>query len=239
MLCKSNIHTFEFPDTLNTSHNTIELSDISQNGIRINEYSNLHTSVLAELNELTAFLTPLKQLDSWVHLKRDLEHLSKSGDEKLPAKLIAGLKVLLETIDETIPTEVCLSHGDFTSWNMYEKNLKLHIYDWELSNPIKPLGFDAFHFIIQQGILVDKKNWAAIKQEIDFRLNENTFYILSKYKARSIRDYLKMYLLFNCVNYLTLYSRHASNHTRSKESLSVWTEAVDALMAAERVRSYV
>lgn len=40
----------------------------------------------------------------------------------------------------------CLSHGDFTPWNMIIDNGKYHLIDWELADE-RPLGYDLFLFI--------------------------------------------------------------------------------------------
>ena len=228
-LYASNIRTFKFPDTLNASKNTLVLSDLSVNGTRVKEYGNMHTTALVELNEISSFLTPLCELGPWNEIKTDLNYLLRSTDKRIPQGMLKKLNRLIENTNEFMSTEMCFSHGDFTPWNMFEEDHKLNIYDWELSSPLRPLAFDAFHFIIQQGILVERKSWKDIKKELELKLNENTFTRLSKFNSGTFDDYLKLYLIFNCVNYLKIYSQQTQWHPQINWLLNTWNEALSDL----------
>lgn len=228
-LYASNIRTFKFPDTLNSSKNTLVLSDISANGTRVKKYGNMHTTALVELNEISSFLTPLIELDPWNELKSDVNSLMRLSDSRLPQGMLKKLNRLIENTNEFTPIEICFSHGDFTPWNMFEEDDKLNIYDWELSSPLRPLAFDAFHFIIQHGILVERKSWSSIKKELALKLDENTFNRLSKFTAGNFNDYLKLYLIFNCVNYLKIYSQQTHWHIQISWILSTWNDALSDL----------
>ncbi|PBQ34503.1 hypothetical protein CNR22_22885 [Sphingobacteriaceae bacterium] len=225
-LFASNIRNFCFPDTIKVTEATLELSDISEDGVRIKHFTPLHISALMELNEISSFLTPLHELSSWTKLKKDLNYLKELNDPRIPKGMIRKLEKMMWHTNETSETEISLSHGDFTPWNMFECDNKLHIYDWELSSPMRPLGFDAFHFIIQQGILVDRKSWSEIKNEIDLKIDANTFSKLSKFDKGTKEEYLQLYLVFNCVNYLQIYSQQKNWHTQVNWLLSTWNDAL-------------
>ena len=40
-----------------------------------------------------------------------------------------------------------LSHGDFTPWNTFFSDEKLHVFDWEYAGEGYPIGYDLIHFI--------------------------------------------------------------------------------------------
>ncbi len=225
-LNESRIRSFAIPNTINVSPNAVELDDISHDGTILHEYCNLHTMALSELNELTAFLTPLNELKSWRELKEDLLELMKRDDSRLPKNLLYMLNQIIENTNENKPVEMCLSHGDFSSENMFEKDLKLYIFDWELSNVIKPVGFDAFHFIIQQGLLVDKSNWKTIRKEINKKITSDTFEALSRFQKGTIEQHLQLYLVYTCINYLKFYVEYSVNPLETNHSLRTWKEAL-------------
>ena len=230
LLNESRIRNFVIPNTINVGQCSVEMDDISQNGTILNEYCNIHTMALSELNELTAYLTPLNELKSWRELKEDLFQLMKLDDSRLPKNLLYMLSQMIEKTNECKPIEVCLSHGDFTAENMFEKDMKLHIFDWELSNVIKPMGFDAFHFIIQQGLLVNKSNWKTIRKEIDKKINCSTFETLSKFHKGNLEQHLQFYLVYTCVNYLKLHVEHSVNPMETNHSLKTWKEALTEML---------
>jgi len=60
-------------------------------------------------------------------------------------KALSGKKMML-----------CVAHRDFTPWNTYISGGRLNVFDWEFSRRDWAPMTDAFHFIIQKGILVDR-----------------------------------------------------------------------------------
>lgn len=218
--------SFKIP-TLETFNNSIiTLSDISEKGKRINKLSAAHIDMLIELNEISSFKTPLNELTSWNELKNDLEWLGNIEDTRIPKGMIRKLKDLANKKNENLEIEVSLCHGDFTPWNMYVSNEKLNIYDWELSQPFTPIGFDAFHFIIQQGVLVDRKNWKEIQQDIELHLRSEIFSTISKFGNNNVKEYLELYLLYNTVKHLKLYTAQLKWHPQISWLLNVWNDAI-------------
>ena len=227
MLCTE---TFTVPEVLEVNNNLVQISDVSTNGKRISSITNAHLDVLIELNEMSAIKTTLSDIDAWKNIKQSIKTLSKTQDLRMPKGLIKKLNTIIDGVDENEFIEVGLSHGDFTPWNMFESNGTLHIYDWELADYFKPLGFDLFHFIIQQGILVDRKSWLEIRTEIDSKIDDNLFLQLSKFKEHDIDKYLKLYLVFNTAYYLELYSKQLLWHKQIYWQINVWNEAISLIL---------
>ncbi|MDX2172772.1 MAG: hypothetical protein SFY56_06600 [Bacteroidota bacterium] len=226
----SNIETFRFPEILEIEEDYIQLNDVSDKGIRVSKLTNSHIDALIEINEKTAIKLPLSEIKSWVKIKEDIKLLQNSDDKRLPKGLIKKINVLVNEINEEEEIEVSLSHGDFTPWNMYLNEDGLHIYDWELADPLKPIGFDLFHFIIQQGILVKRKPWLEIKKEIDQHVNCKSFSQLSKFKNKDYDKYLKLYLVFNAAYYLKLYAEQNLWHKQVYWLFNTWNDALSSFM---------
>lgn len=54
------------------------------------------------------------------------------------------------------------AHGDFTPWNTRIDASRLQAFDWEFFNADAPALFDRFHWIVQTGVLVQRKSCEEI-----------------------------------------------------------------------------
>lgn len=225
-----NVSTFSFPQLLNNGSSSLQITDVSVNAKRTNTFTNYHANALIELNELTAIESPLIELENWKAVKNSITALQNNTDERMPKGLIRKLNMLSNTLNENNSIEVCQAHGDFTPWNTYKSQDGLAIYDWELSDMFKPLGFDAFHFIIQNGILVEHKSWKEIKNDIDTQLQNGLFNSISKFGNTDADKYLKLYMLYNVSYYLSVYAHQPVWHTQVYWLINVWNEAISQML---------
>lgn len=51
----------------------------------------------------------------------------------------------------------CLTHNDFTPWNMYIQDGRLEVFDWEYASFCNPRGMDRCHFLVQSAFF--EKKW--------------------------------------------------------------------------------
>ncbi len=225
------LQNFVVPELYSSSLGLLRQFELLKGGKRSGELTPIHLNALIELNEFTSFQMPLVENRSWENLKRDLKEMSNSRDNRLPKGMIRKLERLVQETNEYNNIEVSLCHGDFTPWNMYRQSDLLYIYDWELADPMRPLGFDLFHFIIQQGILVERKSWKQISADIDRQVNSVSFNLLSKFKNVSVQEYLKMYLLYNTVYYLKLYAAQPVWHLQVYWLFNTWNEALSQVLS--------
>jgi thiamine kinase-like enzyme len=49
----------------------------------------------------------------------------------------------------------CLSHGDFTPWNMIIEKGEYRLIDWEMAEE-RPLGYDIFTYTLRQKMLTEQ-----------------------------------------------------------------------------------
>ena len=190
---KSNV-SFNIPHCELISENTIQLSDVSENGTRIEKFSSIEIQALKEMEAIERKSIPVKNWDLFQELKKDFLQIK---DSRIPQNLFQKIKDIVNQIDENELVTTTLSHGDFTQWNMFKKQDSVAIYDWELASFDKPLGFDYFHFIIQKGVLVNRKTWSLIYND----LKEPNYF-----ESDEMNQHLKWYLLINCMHYLKIYS---------------------------------
>jgi len=216
------VHT-NYSEIKRVNKNTIRLEDLSKEGKRSSRFNETHLSALSELYKKTSLTLPLSSLPIMKDIEIKLNELEFSLDNRIPVGLLRKLRTLANSL-ENIIVDAGFCHGDFTPWNIYISNNCLSVYDWELAKQLIPIGFDAYHFIIQQGILVDRKPWESIKKEIEQVITPE---VLSGWSQNTKRDdYLSIYLLINTVSNLHLYSKQANWHVQVHWLLNTWIEAL-------------
>lgn len=215
-------NSFKIPEVIEFNDNVLEIEDLSYVLTRENSLKKIHVDFLKELYTISNQNLSFKEINNKFLIIEKLNDLNQSIDNRLPFGMLRKLGFLFEELkEETFQTSI--GHGDFTSWNMYANDELLAVYDWELSKENLPNGFDAFHFIFQENILVNCKSWKDFKNEI-FHSKE-----LSKLFNESsieLNKYLKIYLLINIVDYLTIYSAQQKWHIQINWLLKTWNEAI-------------
>ncbi len=133
---------------------------------------------------------------------------------------------------------ITLAHGDFTPWNCYTKKDEIFLFDWEMAKTSAPVLFDLFHFIVQKGIMVERKSFKQIKKDImeSFDIPAISWFINNK-KLNPI-EYFKYYLLINASYYLNLYSIQKTHHEQVRWQIDFWNEAFTYFVEMESPETY-
>lgn len=210
---------YAVPKTTFHNSNILQTRDISKNGHRQNIFGRIHAKAI---QGITQRYQRRCSIQDWGYFQMLKKNLNMVDDKRIPPNLIRKLNNILEKIDETQSINLSFSHGDFTSWNCFVHNHMLSVYDWEMASCEKPKGFDFFHFIIQNGILIDRKPWNAVLKEIKQK-NRLTF----QFSDGELYYYLKFYLLTNILAYLKIYSEQKEWHLQVHWLLKTWTEALN------------
>ncbi|CAA7195210.1 nucleoside/nucleotide kinase family protein [Chryseobacterium potabilaquae] len=200
----------------------LQLSDISKNGKRKNEFSIVHARALQGIKDRFQKRRPIVGWEYFQTLKEDFKTID---DTRIPPNIIRKLNTILNDINETEIVDLSFSHGDFTPWNCYVKGDVLGIYDWELASAERPKGFDFFHFIIQKGVLINRNSWKRIFKEI---IEKNK--MLFKFEENELKKHLKFYLLTHILNYLKIYSQQEEWHIQVHWLLKTWSEALNLFL---------
>lgn len=203
-----------------------KISDVSEKGRRWSKISYLHSWSLIEMERFCSEKTKISDWKLYQNLKNDFLHID---DKRIPKGILRKLNSILNEIDENEYIDLRFSHGDFTPWNSYiSRENTLSVYDWELASYDNPKGFDFFHFIIQNGILVERKPWKSIYSEI---LDKNK--IVFNFKNEELQKYLKYYFIINILQYLKIYAQQENWHIQIPWLLSTWNEALDSFLAVK------
>lgn len=222
-------NNYRTPEVSLISEGIIALEDMRAKGKRINMFTDLHAQVVSELMS-KSIKSDLLVSDSPVFATTNtiLNSLSEDSTQKLPRNLVEKLSVISRSFEghKLIHTA---AHGDFTPWNCFSVNDKLHVYDFELAQVHIPYGFDVFHFVFQQGVFVEHLAWKDIKPRMHEAFNK-----LCEADNQSVSDwlmYLKAYLLINISYYAELYFRQENWHLQIYWQLNTWNDALSDVVA--------
>ena len=220
---------FYTPNIKNASESFLEIQDVSALSQRYNTLENIQINALKEINELEKKVVDWKIFSDNLDIDANFTKIKETNDSRIPRGILKKLKQLRE-LSQTEEIHLGFSHGDFTPWNMYRDGEKIALYDWELANSNAPIGFDAFHFIIQKGILVERKSWKIIRSEIDAIITPEVISLWTDGREISVEKYLKYYLLANTVHYLEIYSKQKEWHIQIHWLLKTWNEAISDVL---------
>ena len=192
---------------------------------RITHFTPTHQSTIEEIFRLHSVQLPFLQTKTASEAGNHLRILAESS--KMPHGLCRKLSLLHGAFsrDEIIVTGTV--HGDFTPWNMlFDDHGRPFVYDWEAFASGMPFGFDAFHFIMQQSILVDKKPWNEIHTEMIQRLTG-----VGRLFADSgqMHKYLSLYLLQHVTAAMAQYIALERWHPQIYWMTDTWNAALDML----------
>ena len=210
---------YTIPKTFLHTDSLLQLSDISEGGRRQNTFGKLHAKALEGMKERYQGSCKISDWEYFQKLKKDSK---KTNDERISRNLTKKLNNLLAQINDEDTVSLAFSHGDFTSWNCYVQRNILAIYDWELASFERTKAFDFFHFIIQNGILIDRKPWKEILEEIKVK-NAISFQM----SDQELEKYLKFYLITNTLFYLKVYAQQEKWHMQIQWLLQTWSEALN------------
>jgi len=213
------------PRKMSHSSTHLQISDVSS-AERSNKLSTPHINTLGELSQLTNSSQILGNTTAYKLAMDNYRELNACSDDRLPKAMKRKLQWLINSLDEQKKIETVTAHGDFTPWNCFVAKNKLAIYDLEMVQEQMPLGYDALHFVIQTGILVNRDSWKVICEEIMTTVCPTIF---AGDKSKTI-EYLKLYLLINTTYYLDVYRQQDEWHTQVNWLLQTWNEAISYVL---------
>lgn len=197
---------------------------------RMSTLSNLHLKALKEINDLHTKDLILGSDPNWKTL--DCTQAALSLNSHIPNGLVSKLIALKNNIDDNQAFRFGYAHGDFTPWNMYSTDNKLMIYDWESAGKIKPMGYDAFHFIIQQGVMVDKKSWSQIYNTLQNSLLDPAY---PYFQTQAQMDaYLQLYFVYHITHVLDEYASQDKWHQQVYWLIDTYNDALDSQISGTK-----
>jgi thymidylate kinase len=221
----------EIPQATKIEQGIVALSDLGAGGKRMNTFSKLHAQALLEFyNQNHIVFMTLEQSDIFQKYKSIQEPTLGLSSVKIPRYLKEKVNILAE---RAAPKGLYFNwaHGDFTPWNCFVSSGKINLYDFELAQQQIPFGFDAFHFVMQQGVLVDRLPWRQIKPLLKAAFDE--LCLVSGNDNNLFDDYLEAYLVINTAYHIELYGNQEHWHEQVQWLLHTWDDALSDLLKAE------
>lgn len=126
-----------------------------------------HTIALSSLMRINITYKPALASQFWLDIERGVIR----SPVPFRTQMLHAHHYLEQYICGTLIT-CCLSHGDFTPWNMLWQNDRMFLFDWESAVFDAPAGIDLVHFLFQTGLILKK-----------YRGSELVSYILDKHRT--------------------------------------------------------
>ncbi len=232
-LMKAGALSFRFPRIQSQSNVHVKLSSNMLHSLRSSEFTAKHITAIMEMQGISTSTTSFTEFAEKHQLFSRISKLQE-GRLNVPYGILKKLSLLAEKMSE-MHFDTHFAHGDFTPWNMFTNPAgELYIYDWELSSEDLPKGFDAFHFIMQQSILVEHASWRVIKEKLS-KLEWQAYMSESE-----MHTYFDLYLLMNTLYYLEIYEKQSNWHTQVYWLIDVWNQAIsDRLSSGVGARELV
>jgi hypothetical protein len=124
-----------------------------------------HAQYLAHLEFATRREVPFDALPSHQETLARLGRLAAHAQRAWLAAY-AALAAELRVHAGPTPIVAALAHGDFTPWNIAVERGVACAFDWEHARPLAPRGHDAFHFALQQAVLVERVPDARLLEHV-------------------------------------------------------------------------
>lgn len=224
LLSRSNMQTFGHPQLLQSHPTFYEQSEV-EGAVRTVVLPPAHLAIVSEIFEMNKAVGPYTGSDLDITTDQNLGRLAASS--RMPHGLLKKLQHLQLSLHGLQRVETGAAHGDFTPWNMVQDtDGRFFVYDWESFSYGNPKGFDAFHFIMQQAILVDRKPWKVIYNTLESQLTGVNGLFATK---EEMETYLKLYLLVHIPACMMQYTGMQHWHTQIYWMIDIWNAALDNL----------
>lgn len=227
------LFSFSVPRLTEQSENGLTMEQLPNRGTW-GQFNEKHATALGELRHLAPTENTVGSWQEWDNIRAKINQLRNARHPEIPSGMVDALMQLavLEAMQPTIAYGP--AHGDFTPWNTLRlADDRLGIIDWEMARMAMPAGFDFFHFHVQKGILVERKPWQEIYNNIHEKLTPIVREELFGTVAVSVNCYLRLYLIYHLSYYLSLYQHQEKWHQQIYWQLDVWSDALATLLPPE------
>lgn len=211
--------------------NSVMVSNVKPaNILTNNSLSKTHLLALNELYQQTTTNEFLQSTEMWQAIHQDLSTIATANIvndlSKEKAKNIhRNLTILAIQFEEIAVLPMSIAHGDLTPWNSYLSTDKLHVYDWELAERL-PLLYDAFHYIFQTSILVERLPYTAVKLKIENLKKDPIIQSILAAFDITFQQAYHFYLLRNTSYYLRHYIQQQNLHIQAHWLVDMWEIAL-------------
>ncbi|MFK7922600.1 MAG: phosphotransferase [Bacteroidia bacterium] len=192
-----------------------------------------HIKALEELYATTKRSARLGNLSYYQEIAQNmkrirlLDFVDQSLNPRQIMRIVNRLDIEFARLSPDESVKVAWAHGDFTSWNMYHSEKALHVYDWELARPDMPILYDAFHYLIQTGVLLRRQSNKQIEKELLRAQRLPGMQALLEQYGLNFEEQLRRYLLHLVSYYLRIYMDEPKLHMQVQWLLDCWDYALN------------
>lgn len=237
LLAMNKTETFEHPTIIDSVRDdSLVISNIAPLKIRNSFlFGEKHVKVLYELgktysrSQRLGDIVVFKELIANIGILENGKFLDNGLDHNVVYGSIVMIKDIVSVINLDAVLTTTISHGDFTPWNMFIGEKKLHIYDWELAREEIPFLFDFFHYIYQSNILVGDNNIETIVRAIDEALRSpEMIALIDEFNVNTDLVHA-LYLCHTATYYLSLYTKQKLLHQQAHWLVTTWGLALSRI----------
>ncbi|MBF9239667.1 hypothetical protein I2I05_19900 [Hymenobacter sp. BT683] len=195
---------------------------------RVGHLTPRHLAYLHEQLRETSVRRPLADTTFWQTTEAQVSELQGLPETRIPYGLRAKLLQLYHRIDSEQVVGLAFAHGDFTSWNCWLGPDLVALYDLEFAQPEAPLLYDLFHFHVQQGLLVSRRQPAQVRATMWEQARAEFPAIPEAELALA----WQLYLLHHVSRYALAYHAQEAWHAQVQWQLVGWNELLTLELAA-------
>jgi thymidylate kinase len=197
-----------------------------------------HLNAIVDVTKSTFYHQKLKESKYFIEIASKINSLAQKEDvSKIYKTLVNKLDLLFKSIDSTTDFVGSLSHGDFTPWNMYRSEGKLHLYDLEASS-FAPALVDLFHFIVQSEVLLKGNSFKKIQNQIQNLHDEPKLAALIQDYKIDTQLHLQLYLLHSVSTQVLKYIEQDEElHVQSHWLIESWSVLLDYVIVDGKKQS--
>lgn len=186
----------------------------------------IHNDFLTRLFAETRTQQRFKESAAYREIADRLAAVEGFADRKLMRDLFSAFEWSARVLDDA-KTPLCLAHRDFTPWNTFLAEDSLYVFDWEFARTAWIPLEDAFHFVLQKGILVEHAREDVLWQRlIEDTTQEGKFLRTHSMSIGIEGDVYYGYLAFYLVDIVTAYLLHYKDYGLTskdgQELLNCW-----------------
>ncbi len=174
----------------------------------------------------------------WQTATTHLSLLRYNNNNNIAPALIAKLELLAKYLGQYSCCLVAPAHGDFTPWNTRIADNQIIAWDWEMFDTEYPAFFDAFHFIYQQSVLIDRVSYAQIRKRTDAFFNLPCCRSFIDKSGINLDVLEQQYLYTIITTSLQSWTKQNSWHVQTNWLMHVWNEALNDMLTLEDPSQY-